>query len=431
MFEKPKIDANEPISEPIQQAMLSKLLKFKLKYSIPKLYIPKTNGRTCLKKRWYVSFYYDHPETDKRTPNCKFTFYHGINTYKKAAERREFGNRLVEGYTGLLERGWNPWENRLVMDEYSDFEVQKVNIIEAIKIALKGKERTLKPTSYEDLRWRIRRFIRFAKERKFDKISSKEFTRMHIVRFLEYRSDQGENATSINNYRASLSTILTDMVQNGHLDTNFVRDIPKLRTTPVRNHPFTEKQIIDIKKFLLKEDPQLLDYIRVLAYSFLRNNEVATLLVGDVDLRYKQITATDTKSKAIDKVYIIDPLLEIFNRMQLQGYPNNFSIFTPTGEPAEWNSTPGSKSNFFSKRFRKVKEHFGFGAEYGIYSFRHSFAVHLLDTFMKRGMAYNEAVNKMLPITRHESVQALENYLREKKNMLPKDYTLDIEGIGL
>lgn len=169
----------------------------------------------------------------------------------------------------------------------------------------------------------------------------------------------------------------------------------------------------------------------MIASSFLRNNEVATLLVGDVDLRYNQITATQTKTRAIDKVYIIEPLLEIFERMQLQNYPSNYNIFTPTGEPAEWTSTPGSKSNFFSKRFRKVKKHFGFGAEYGIYSFRHSFAVHLLDTFMKRGMGYREAVNKMLPITRHESLQTLENYLREKKSALSKDYSLEIEGIGL
>lgn len=431
MFNKPTDKRNEPTNEPIQQTSLSKLLRFKMKYSIPKLYIPKTNGRTCLKKRWYVYFYYDDPITGKRTSKCKFMYYHGINRFNNVAERKEFGNRLVEVYMGLLEEGLDPWENTLVLDEYSDFEVKEVNLLEAIQAALKNKERTLKETSYADISWRIGRFIDFAKERKFDTIKSTDLVRLHVVRFLDYRMDQGENATSINNYRASLSTVITEMVQNGHLGSNFVRDIPKLRSIPVRNHPFTKEQIQDIKDYLEKKDPMLLDYIRVIGYSFLRNNEVATLKVGDVDMRYKQITASDTKTKAIDKIYIIEPLEALFNKMELQKYPAHYNIFSPSGLPASWDSTTRSKSDFFSKRFKTVKDHFGFGVEYGIYSFRHSFAVHVLDTFMQRGMAYNEAVNKMLPITRHESVQALENYLREKKDMLPKDYTLDIEGIGL
>src|SRR5699024_7780033 len=154
--------------------------------------------------------------------------------------------------------------------------------------------------------------------------------------------------------------------------------------------------------------------------------EVADLRIKDVEIRFKQLTVRDTKTKAIDKVYMIDPLLKIFTGMDISKYPKNYNIFTPTNEPAEWDSSIGSKSNYFSKRFRKVKKHFGFGDEYGIYSFRHSFAVYLLDTFMDRGLSYTEAVNEMLTITRHQSVQALENYLREKKNMLPKDYTLDI-----
>lgn len=415
---------NEPTNEPINK--LNRLIRLRLKYSIPKLFIPKINGRTTLKRRWYVYFYYDNPETGKRTANDKFTYYHNINRYETISERREFGKRLVEVYTELLADGWNPHENKLVLKDKLSFTVDTINIKTAINKALAAKKITLKKTSYEDLEWRLRRFIRFAEVHKFSDINSMELNRLHVVRFLEERQKKGENATSINNYRTAISSVVTQMVQDGYMEFNFVRDIAKQKQTPVKNHPFNELQIKKIKEYLEKEDPQLLNYIRVLAYSFLRTRDVADLRVKDVEIRFKQLTVRDTKTKSIDKVYMIDPLLKIFTEMEISNYPGDYNIFTPTNKPAEWNSSLGSKSNYFSKRFRKVKEHFGFGDEYGIYSFRHSFAVYLLDTFMNRGLSYTEAVNEMLPITRHQSVQALENYLREKKNMLPKDYTLDI-----
>src|SRR5699024_4103605 len=125
----------------------------------------------------------------------------------------------------------------------------------------------------------------------FDTIESNKITRLHVVHFLDDRKKAGENATSINNYRAALSTLFSEMVQNGHLETNIVRDIRKLKTTPIKNHPFTELQIKDIQEYLEKIDPLLLNFIRVLGYSFLRSNEAASLNIGDIDLRYKQITA--------------------------------------------------------------------------------------------------------------------------------------------
>lgn len=416
-----------PTSVPIKKNINDLLLRLRLKYSIPKLYTPKDEkGKTTLDKRWHVYFYFDNPKTGKRTANDKFIKHHGINRYTTISQRREFGKRLVEEYTKMLADGWDPYENKMHLNRNLTFEVQKTNIIEAIERAMRNKERTLKKTSYKDLEWRLRRFVQFAKAHKFENINSKELNRFHVVRFLEERQEAGENATSINNYRTAISSVVSQMVQDGNMEVNFVRDIPKQRAKAVKNHPFNELQIKEIKEFLAKENPQLLNYIRVLAFSFLRTREVADLRVEDVELRFKQLTVRGTKSKAIEKIYIIEPLQKIFENMQLDDYLGHFNIFTPEHKVAEWNSAIGSKSNYFSKQFRQVKKHFNFGDEYGIYSFRHSFAVYLLDSFMENGLTYTEAVNKMLPITRHKSVQALENYLREKQGMLPKDYTLDL-----
>src|SRR5699024_2543149 len=116
---------------------LEKVLKLIMKYSQPKLYIPRDKaGKTCLKKAWYVYFYYDDPITKKRTPNNKFIRKHGINRFKTVRERRLYGRRLVEVYTDMLSNGWNPYENKLYIGDKLDFEIKETTLQEAIERAL-------------------------------------------------------------------------------------------------------------------------------------------------------------------------------------------------------------------------------------------------------------------------------------------------------
>jgi integrase len=81
-----------------------------------------------------------------------------------------------------------------------------------------------------------------------------------------------------------------------------------------------------------------------------------------------------------------------------------------------------SKTDHFSNRFKKVKKALGFGKDYGIYSFRHTAALDLYNTFTKNGLTHSEAVSKLMPIIGHTSEKTTEKYLRDVGALLPKDY---------
>ena len=73
----------------------------------------------------------------------------------------------------------------------------------------------------------------------------------------------------------------------------------------------------------------------------------------------------------------------------------------------------------------KVKAYNNFGAEYGIYSFRHTCCIGSVPFPHKTGTTEREDILKLMPITGHSTEAALRNYLRDIGAMLPKDYGED------
>ena len=98
-------------------------------------------------------------------------------------------------------------------------------------------------------------------------------------------------------------------------------------------------------------------------------------------------------------------------------------LFTPRGIGESWDATVQNKRDYFSKRFRKVvKLHFNLGVDYGLYSFRHTFITKLYRELVKDSSPF-EAKSKLMLITGHSSMIALEKYLRDIDAELPADYS--------
>jgi integrase len=88
-----------------------------------------------------------------------------------------------------------------------------------------------------------------------------------------------------------------------------------------------------------------------------------------------------------------------------------------------WETTVENRRNYFSKRFRKVvKTHFNLGADYGLYSFRHTYITILYRKLVKHSSPF-EAKSRLKLITGHSSMTALEKYLRDIDAELPDDYS--------
>jgi hypothetical protein len=98
-------------------------------------------------------------------------------------------------------------------------------------------------------------------------------------------------------------------------------------------------------------------------------------------------------------------------------------LFTPKGLGKIWNTSDQNKRDYFSKRFKKVvKEHFNLGVDYGLYSFRHTYITKIYRELVKNSSPF-EAKSRLMLISGHSSMTALEKYLRDIDAALPADYS--------
>ena len=72
--------------------------------------------------------------------------------------------------------------------------------------------------------------------------------------------------------------------------TNFIKNIPVLKSIPERNKTYSSKQEQDIFNYLEEKDPILLLFIKFISYNFLRPIEVCRLQIRDINLVDKTIS---------------------------------------------------------------------------------------------------------------------------------------------
>ena len=422
----------------------------KPKYSDPKLYtggvdisrwskLSKNEQKKSLEADWYVYFSFQDPVTGslKRQPNIKA----GVNRLKTKKERLEFLMVMRNNLSILLESGFNPYEiNTDLKEEFSEnFSSIKsvknesskntnnqipppkkiVQIKDALKLCLDIKVKTLAESSYPKFRSRINQFRKWLIANGFSE--SDNILKINKKVLIEYLNNvlQNTSARNRNNTRTDLGSLFQVLEDNDVIDENFVKKINVLKTSPTRNKTYTPVQESEILGYIETMDTTLLLFVKFVSYNYLRPIEVCRLKIGDVDITDKKLYFR-AKNKPV-KIKIIPDIL--LNEMpDISQFPKDNYLFTPNGFGLEWETSDTNKRDYFSKQFKRVKDHFGLGTDYGLYSFRHTFITKLYRELVKSMTPY-EAKSKLMLITGHTTMVALEAYLRDIDAVLPEDYS--------
>ncbi|MFJ1424908.1 tyrosine-type recombinase/integrase [Capnocytophaga canimorsus] len=374
-------------------------------YSIPKIY--DANGD--LSKRWYVYFSFRNPKTGKmerQTP-----VYLGVNKLKKLSDRREAIKVLRDALEKALANGTiNPYENT-----YSEIKI--INIAQAVELALKNAQATMRESSFKDYKSRINKFEKWLDNNGFSGRSVQAITKKTVLNFLNDVLEK-TSAKNRNNTRSNLSIFFKYLEDNEYIAENFVSKIPVLNAKPERNKTYTQTQESQIFNYLEKNDKLLLLMIKFVSYNFLRPIEVCRLQIKNIDFEGKRLVV-DAKNK-LQKTKIIPEIL--FQEIQhLKGLNPDFYLFAPDGV-THWDTTEINKRDYWSKRFKKVKDVFSLGKDYGLYSFRHTFITKLYRELRKQFTPF-EVKSRLMLITGHTTITALEKYLRDIDAELPEDYS--------
>ena len=379
-------------------------MKNKGLYTKPRIY--DANGDIA--KRWYVYFSYLNPKTNKmerQTP-----LYYGINNLKDVAERRAAAKQLRDMVENVLKNGHSPYE-----EEYTEEKV--ITIEKAIELGLENAKATMKETSFKDHKYRILNFQKWLYENGFKDRVLSVITKRTVLNFLNSVL-QRTSPKNRNNFRASLSILFSFLEENEYITDNFVSKIPVLKAKPERNKTYTQVQEEELFKYLETHDKQLLLMIKFVSYNFLRPIEVCRLQIKDINFEERQLVV-DAKNQ-LQKTKIIPELL--FKEIEhLKGTNPNYFLFAPQGV-GSWDTNESNKRDYWTKRFKKVKEVFNMGSEYGIYSFRHTFITKLYRQ-LRKTLTPHETKSQLMLITGHTTFTALDKYLRDIDAELPADYS--------
>lgn len=427
----------------------------KKKFSVPKIYtggvditlwneLSKEEQKQALSKDWYIYYKFIDTITGKlkRMPNIKG----GSNRYKTKKERLLILTQLREALEYLLEKGLNPYSdsdtsllelekatpkknNMVVVAPVSnDTNVAEnpqpvkpatiepvLSIKEAFAYALKIKKKSLNDTSYMNFEGRINRFKKALDENASITSLNRKQTNEYLNSILETTS-----ARNRNNTRIDLSSLFEVLANDEIIPENFIKRINTLKTKPQRNKTYTPDMQETIYTYLEKNDALLLLFIKFISYNFLRPVEVCRLKVGDLDIKDKKLYVR-AKNKLV-KIKIIPEIL-IKDLPDLTQMNKEDFLFTPTNIGGQWIATENNRRDHFSKRFKTiVKDHFGLGSDYGMYSFRHTFITKLYRELRKSYSPF-EAKSILMNITGHSTMSALELYLRDIDAELPEDYS--------
>lgn len=401
----------------------------------------------ALSKSWYIYYSFRDAETGKlkRMPNIKGN----VNKLKTKKERVEYLNAMCVALEFLLEKGFNPnitnnieellnkKQSEASKGNNTSIAIPKENIAiatktiaipkeniampeilsikEAFEFALNLKKNTIRDTSYKNFELRIRKFRKSLDENKPITYITKKVINDYLNEVLINSS-----ARNRNNTRADFSSLFQVLEDNEIIADNLVKKINVLKSNPERNKTYTSEMQKDIYSFLEENDKLLLLFIKFVSYNFLRPIEVCELRIKDIDLVGKRIYLR-TKNKAV-KIKIIPEIL-LNDLPDLSNFAPESFLFTPTGFGQDWVTEPNNKRDYFSKRFKEVvKTHFNLNKDYGMYSFRHTFITKLYREMRKTSSQF-ETKSKLMLVTGHSTMTALEKYLRDIDAELPEDYS--------
>ena len=296
---------------------------------------------------------------------------------------------------------------------------QVLSYKEAFVKGLKFKEKLISDTTRRSYENRLKNFLLWVEKHYPELKKITDIDKKLVMEFLNHILEE-TSPRNRNNYRTDLSSIMQALEDNDIISSNFIKNIPVLKSVPKRNKTYSKEEQKAIFEHLKKTDQTLLLFIKFISYNFLRPIEVCRLRVGDLDIKNKRIQFKAKNSPLKTKII---PDLLLNDLPDLSKLNKEHSLFTPDGLGGVWESELSNKRDYFSKRFKRiVKDPFNLGVDYGLYSFRHTYITKLYSELVK-GSSPFEAKSKLMQITGHSSMKALEKYLRDIDAEFPDDYS--------
>jgi hypothetical protein len=352
---------------------------------------------------------------------------------KRREEHAEFRRKFWQYQLEVLK--FNPFEEQLLLLQNltereqkaitkKQLKADKAKVIEAlspeerrkllpIKEALEGfvksrQARKLAKASLDAYQGLADWFYEGLQANEYADIKVGELKHIHVTSAMDYIAEDREwSATTINKGYEFLGTLLTWLETEEYIIKNpskgkFVK-LPTHKT----KHTWYDRDTKTIVKNAVLAAGDMMVY-RAMQFTYwlmIRSKkELRMLKVGDIDQRLKRVRFTAELAKNNSEEYRDYPaeFQQVVDEMKLSEYPTHYYVF------GSKDGSPGDKMcshNFFSKRFKVIKDRIELSMDYTIYGFKHTRIVHEMmkgtDGYMISHMA------------RHTDRKSTEDYKRD------------------
>ncbi len=350
--------------------------------------------------------------------------------YKTTAEKNAFLKDDVKRVNKLLKEGYHI--NAKVSKQQKEYEQlkrikkqrkkEKKQITTALDAIITLREaKKYKDRGIETFKKEMRNFIIWGSKRRKPLVYISDITFEVIQDFQLYiLTDLKNESKTCNNKIGVVSAFYSNCIDQGWISKkkNPFDKFDELPTNyGTKNIPYTDKEIADMKVFILNTDPYLWTIISFLYYTLIRPGELRDLKVKDIDLKQNviRIWCEQSKVKKCDLLPIAPSLRKMILKMNLDNFHSDDFLFGSNEKPS---STQMGK-NFMTKHFKKVKDHFEFSKDHTLYGFKH--------TACCKWYEAEKDIRKIQLMCRHSTITSTERYLKSMGLLTDDDA---VSGIG-
>jgi integrase len=387
------------------------------------LVLPKLCDRKGdLGKKWFIELSQRNPKTNElvrfRTEKINDV---NINSFSTAAERYEFGKKIIADLRRKLNNGWtifNDSEKFIYEDQtqYShEARIYKKMVESNFTITYWLSRYISEDLIQSGLRAetictytsRCRVFRMWIEANNYLQIDIMAVDNKKIIDFFTYlRNERNLAKRTYNSYAEILITFFNFVVKQGGLRDNPVHSLPENYTIKDMGAERIHEDDLKIIIFEMdNHDKQLALACRFEFYCGLRPGyETRLLKVGDIDFRQGyskvRVLAFNAKKKRRREVVICNEFLHyLISEWQLDKCDKNLFIFGKNGLPG----TKHLGKNCMRYRFNKIRKKLNMPFEYKFYSMKHTGATMLAEQ--------GEPIINIRDHLGHTSIATTEHYL--------------------
>lgn len=308
----------------------------------------------------------------------------GMNRIQSLRDRKVFGRQLCARI------------NQLLSGEFA-FKRPVGEVLHEINNRRKGQ---MELRGWQSYGYAVNKFDTWLREGNNNQsVFMEDVTNQTAHSFIDYLHEKNYSGYTINNIRGNLRALFSLYGKGEEFYRNPFKGTQKARCAIGRNLAFNDQQR-ELLTASLSED--MLFYIRIIYYTYLRPIEILRLKIQDIRLDLGKIILTGKRSKNRKQgaVTIPQSFIDEFKSRGLQQYPADWYLFSRGLKPGPSPHGRGSVTLEHGKTLKKL----GFGPEYTMYSWKHTGVVN----------AYKAGINlhQIMLQLRHSSLDMTQIYLK-------------------